>query len=285
MTMRLITYRLGGGKHTRVGIHLGKQVFDLSRSLGVNDMRSLLQGGPNLLTKAYKTMQSSSERVSLSDIQILPPISNPEKILCVGLNYRDHAVESNMEIPTEPVIFSKLPSCIIGSSDKVVKPSETSKLDYEAELVIVIGTEGRRIKESDALKHVAGWMNGNDISARDWQLTKPNGQWLLGKSFDCFAPIGPYIVTKVPDVNNLGIRCLVNGEPLQKSNTREMIFKPETLISYISNIMTLKPGDLIFTGTPPGVGMGRKPPLFLKAGDKVVVEIDELGSLENDIVD
>jgi len=149
----------------------------------------------------------------------------------------------------------------------------------------VIGTEGRRIKESDALKHVGGWMIGNDVSARDWQLNKSGAQWLLGKTFDTFAPIGPFLVSKVSDPNNLNIRCLLNNVEVQKSNTKEMIFKPEKLISYISQIMTLKPGDLIFTGTPAGVGFGRKPPLWLKSGDKLIVEIDELGSLENQVID
>jgi len=212
--------------------------------------------------------------------------------VCVGLNYRDHAKESNMPIPPEPVLFSKFPSTIIGPKNPIIKPEVTNELDYEVELVVVIGEGGRHIPESSALKHVAGYTVGNDVSARDWQLKKPGGQWMAGKTFDTFAPIGPSILVNplllspgdTFDPNKLGIRCFLNDKKVQDSNTSEFIFNVQQVVAYISRIVTLKPGDLIFTGTPPGVGFGKKPPVYMNVKDKVMCEIDELGSLENHII-
>jgi len=237
-----------------------------------------------LFDKAHAAVKSGSNVISANEVKIRAPIYNPEKIICVGLNYLDHAIEAGMKPPPEPVLFSKYASAIIGSDDAIVKPKETEELDWEVELVVVIGKEGRRISEANALSHVAGYTVGHDVSARDWQLKKPGAQWQSGKTWDTFAPIGPAIVTKVSNPHNLGIKCILNGETVQNSNTGQLIFKTEKLISYISTICTLKPGDLIFTGTPPGVGMGRKPPRYMKIGDKVECVIDEIGSITNTVV-
>jgi 2-keto-4-pentenoate hydratase/2-oxohepta-3-ene-1,7-dioic acid hydratase in catechol pathway len=218
--------------------------------------------------------------------QPAPPIPSPEKIICIGLNYADHARETGIEPPPEPVIFNKLPSAVCGDWQPIVLPKESREVDYEAELVIVIGQGGRHIPREEALAHVAGYCCGNDVSARDWQLRKPGGQWLLGKSFDTFAAFGPAIITadEIPDPGNLQILLRLNGQTMQRSSTSQFIFPVDYLISYISNICTLAPGDLIFTGTPPGVGFARKPPVFLKPGDVIEIEIEKLGILRNPVV-
>ena len=217
---------------------------------------------------------------------ILPPILRPAKILCVGLNYSDHARETGQEIPAEPLIFNKLPTTLIGHQQQIVLPRCSDQIDYEAELVVVIGRRGRNIPQSSALEYVAGYCCGNDISARDWQKQKPGGQWLLGKSFDTFGPVGPHLVTadEVGRVDDLEIECRLNGKTMQRSNTRHLIFPVERLVSYVSQICTLEPGDLLFTGTPPGVGVARHPPVFLQAGDRVEVEIERVGLLCNTVV-
>jgi 2-keto-4-pentenoate hydratase/2-oxohepta-3-ene-1,7-dioic acid hydratase in catechol pathway len=211
------------------------------------------------------------------------PIPDPQKIVCVGLNYRDHAAESNMAIPREPVLFSKFPSALIGHGEAIVLPRVSTKVDYEAELVVVIGKAGRRIPESAAMEHVAGYSVGHDVSARDWQLEKDGKQWMVGKTFDTFAPVGPTLVTRdeVPNPHKLGIRLRLNGKTMQESNTEQMIFSVAQLVAYLSVVFTLEPGDLIFTGTPPGIGHAMKPPVYLKPGDAAEVEIDSLGLLRN----
>jgi 2-keto-4-pentenoate hydratase/2-oxohepta-3-ene-1,7-dioic acid hydratase in catechol pathway len=216
---------------------------------------------------------------------ILPPILRPSKILCVGLNYADHARETDQEIPSEPLIFNKLPTAICGQAAEIVLPRCSQRVDYEAELVVVIGRGGRDISQSSALQHVAGYCCGNDVSARDWQKEKPGGQWLLGKSFDTFGPVGPHLVTadELTEPNNLEIVCRLNGKTMQRSHTGQLIFPIEYLISYVSQVCTLQPGDLLFTGTPPGVGVARNPPVFLKSGDRVEVEIEQIGVLGNPV--
>eukprot|EP01116_Phalansterium_solitarium_P021023 TRINITY_DN6399_c0_g2_i1.p1 TRINITY_DN6399_c0_g2~~TRINITY_DN6399_c0_g2_i1.p1 ORF type:complete len:298 (-),score=121.06 TRINITY_DN6399_c0_g2_i1:180-1073(-) len=281
--LRLVTFESGGSR--RIGAQVDKEVVDLAKSVGVTDMRSFLNLGSAGLKQAQDAVNSGKNRIALKDVTIKAPIDNPEKVICVGLNYVDHAIESNMAIPTEPVLFNKFASSIVGPNDVIVKPATTESLDFEAELAIVIGKGGRNISEADALQHVAGYTVAHDVSARDWQLKKPGGQWLSGKTFDTFCPLGPAIVTEVSNPSNLGIRCILNGTTVQNSNTNQFIFHPPKLIAYISAIVTLKPGDVILTGTPPGVGFGRNPPLYMKAGDKVTVEIDELGSITNTIVD
>lgn len=209
-----------------------------------------------------------------------PVVTNPEKIVCVGLNYLDHAKESNMKIPTSPVLFSKFNNALAAHQGTIAIPDDARNIDYEAELVIVMGKSAKQVSEQEALSYVFGYTCGNDLSARDLQFRSE--QWLLGKSLDGFAPVGPYIATSEElDPNHLAISCLVNGEIRQQANTKDMIFNCATLISYISRYMTLQPGDLIFTGTPEGVILGypENEQVWLKSGDQVVVTIESLGEL------
>jgi 2-keto-4-pentenoate hydratase/2-oxohepta-3-ene-1,7-dioic acid hydratase in catechol pathway len=214
---------------------------------------------------------------------LLPPTPPPEKIFCIGLNYRDHAIETGSEIPTEPVVFSKFNTALIGHGETICLPKVAHQVDYEAELVVVIGRTARHVSVGDAMQHVYGYMCGHDVSARDWQKGRPGGQWLLGKTFDTFAPVGPCVVStnEIPDPSNLAIRMRLNGEVVQESTTAQLIFDIPTLIAHLSTIVTLKSGDLIFTGTPPGVGAARTPPVFLTSGDQCSVEIDGIGTLTN----
>jgi len=213
------------------------------------------------------------------ELTLAPCVLDPAKIICVGLNYRRHAVESNMAIPSYPVLFSKFNNAIAASYETIPLPSNAENCDYEAELAVIIGRAGRNIPEAEALSYVLGYANANDLSARDLQMR--TSQWLLGKTLDKFMPIGPYLVTpsEIPDPQALGIRCSLNGQQRQNSSTGDMIFPVSTLISYISSYIPLKPGDVILTGTPEGVILGMKEKTWLKAGDEVVVEIDGLGSL------
>jgi len=217
---------------------------------------------------------------------IQAPIPDPGKVICIGLNYRDHAEESGMAIPEEPVCFSKFGNSIIGPGESIRLPAVSQQVDYEAELVVVIGKRAYGVAREDAFDYVAGYMNGHDVSARDWQIGKPGKQWLLGKTPDTFAPIGPWLVTRdeVADPHAMDISLRLNGETMQSGNTREFIFGVDELIAYLTQIMTLEPGDIIFTGTPPGVGMARDPQVFLKPGDQVEVEIAGLGVLGNPVV-
>jgi 2-keto-4-pentenoate hydratase/2-oxohepta-3-ene-1,7-dioic acid hydratase in catechol pathway len=216
----------------------------------------------------------------------LPPIPDPHKILCIGLNYRDHAAETGAALPREPVVFSKFATALIGHDQPIVLPRVSQEVDFEAELVLVVGKGGRNLNAASAPDHLAGFTIGHDVSARDWQLKKDGKQWLLGKTFDTFAPTGPHLVTvdEIPDPHNLAIRLRINGKTMQDSNTRQMVFNAGALLAYISQVVTLQPGDLIFTGTPPGVGIARKPPVFLQPGDLVEVEIEFLGVLRNPVV-
>jgi 2,4-diketo-3-deoxy-L-fuconate hydrolase len=210
------------------------------------------------------------------------PIPVPGKIICVGLNYRDHAAESGMVVPERPLIFSKWSNTLIGPGDPILLPSFSKEVDYEAELGLVIGTRAQRIAAADALAHVRGYLCANDVSARDIQFL--DGQWARGKSLDTFCPVGPLVpAAELPDPQSLGIRAILNGETLQDSTTADMIFTIPELISYISHSITLEPGDLILTGTPPGVGFARKPPIYLQPGDEITVEIDGIGTLTNPV--
>ena len=239
----------------------------------------------NGLDRAKAAYQTGLSKELFADGRLLAPIQSPEKVICIGLNYLDHAKESGAEVPTEPVCFSKFSSAVIGPDAAIELPPTSKQVDYEAELVVVIGKRGRDIPEAKARDYVAGYMNGHDVSARDWQIGRPGGQWLLGKTPDTFAPIGPYLVTKdeVPNPHALAIQLRLNGKTMQISNTNQLIFGIDRLIAHVSALITLTPGDLIFTGTPPGVGMARKPPVFLKPGDVVEVEIEGLGVLRNPV--
>ncbi|MDG1162271.1 MAG: fumarylacetoacetate hydrolase family protein [Burkholderiales bacterium] len=214
------------------------------------------------------------------------PISGTPKLICIGLNYSDHAKESNMPIPTEPVVFMKAISALNGPSDDVILPDNSVKGDWEVELAVVIGSTAKKVNESEALAHVAGYTICNDVSEREWQLEHGN-QWSKGKSFDTFAPVGPWLVTKdeINDPQNLAMWLDLNGKRMQTGNTNTMIFGVEKLISYLSHFVTLQPGDIISTGTPPGVGMGVKPePVFLKIGDEMRLGIDGLGEQKQNVI-
>jgi 2-keto-4-pentenoate hydratase/2-oxohepta-3-ene-1,7-dioic acid hydratase in catechol pathway len=210
------------------------------------------------------------------------PIARPGKIVCVGLNYRDHAEESGMALPERPLLFAKWPSSLVGPGEPIVIPEQAKEVDYEAELGVVIGTRASRVSAADALDHVAGYLCANEVSARDVQFA--DGQWTRGKSFDTFGPVGPLVPRdEVPDPQALRIRCLLNGEVVQDSSTAQMVFTVAEVIAFVSDGITLEPGDLILTGTPAGVGLGRKPPVYLADGDEVTVEIERIGSLTNPV--
>jgi 2-keto-4-pentenoate hydratase/2-oxohepta-3-ene-1,7-dioic acid hydratase in catechol pathway len=283
--MKLISFQQDD--QTRIGLVRGDRLVDLSEAdSGLpRCMKALLELGPQGLERV-RACADASDTLALADVKLLAPVSHPEKVICVGVNYADHAAESGMDAPSEPVIFNKLPTTLRAQGDEIVLPSLSNQVDYEAELVVVIGTGGKDIDKDQALQHVAGYTCGNDVSARDWQKGKPGGQWLLGKSFDSFGPTGPVLVTadEIPDPGKLAIQCRLNGQTMQDSCTDQLIFPVEELIAYVSSVATLKPGDLLFTGTPPGVGMARKPAVFLKPGDRVEVELEGIGVLSNPVV-
>jgi len=224
------------------------------------------------------------DRFLKSEVMLAAPVPRPGKIICIGLNYRDHAAESGMEIPKSPVIFSKFSSCAIGANEPVVVPNGSTQSDYEAELAFVMGRRAKNVRREDALSYVFGYTNFNDVSSRDFQFA--DGQWQRGKSCDTFAPFGEFVATtdEIPDPQNLSIKLRLNGDVMQDSNTSQMIFGVAELIEFLSRFITLEPGDVVATGTPPGVGFARKPPVYLKDGDTVKVEIDGLGVLSNPVV-
>lgn len=219
----------------------------------------------------------------LDDVQPIAPVPRPGKIVCVGLNYRDHAREANMDVPASPVIFAKFSTAVIGSGAPIELPRGSDRVDFEAELGVVIGRRARDLAEAEAGSCVCGYLNANDVSARDFQ--KLDGQWVRAKSCDTFAPMGPALVTadEVPDAGALAIGLRLNGEVMQASNTREFVFGVPALLAFLSTTMTLEPGDVILTGTPPGVGFARRPPVYLRPGDLVEVEIEGLGVLRNPV--
>jgi 2-keto-4-pentenoate hydratase/2-oxohepta-3-ene-1,7-dioic acid hydratase in catechol pathway len=226
----------------------------------------------------------ASAIVPLADVQLLAPVPRPGKIICIGLNYRDHAAESKMAVPESPITFSKYVTCVTNPSAPVFLPRTSEKVDYEAELAVVIGRRGKHVPVERAFEYVLGYTNFNDVSARDFQFA--DGQWQRGKSCDTFAPIGPAIVTsdEIPNPHRLRIQLRLNGQPMQDSTTEQLIFGIDRLVSFLSETVTLEPGDIIATGTPPGVGFARKPPVFLKPGDLMEVEVEGLGVLSNPVL-
>jgi 2-keto-4-pentenoate hydratase/2-oxohepta-3-ene-1,7-dioic acid hydratase in catechol pathway len=251
-------------------------------------VRQILEGGPELLRAVEEVAQRPQAiQVEAAKVRFHAPVPDPRKIVCIGLNYKDHAAESGAPIPREPILFSKYPTALVGHGEAIVLPPVSQEVDYEAELVIVVGRHGKNLAAATATEHVAGYTVGHDVSARDWQLKKDGKQWMVGKTFDTFAPCGPVLVTadEVPDPHNLGIRLRLNGQTMQDSTTKQLIFGVGQILAYLSQVFTLEPGDLIYTGTPPGVGFARKPPVFLKGGDVVEVEIDGLGVLRNPVVE
>lgn len=285
--MRLATLATPTGP--RPAVRVGDRYIDLA-STDPNlpgSVRELLAAGPAALAAA-KTAAARPTATSVSAVgaKLLPPVPDPGKILCIGLNYRDHAIEGGKAIPTEPVVFGKFSNTLIAHGDPIVLPKVSQKVDYEAELVIVIGKRGRHISVERAFDFVAGYTCGHDVSARDWQFRGEEKQWIIGKTFDTFAPTGPELVTtdEAPDPHNLKIQLRLNGQVMQNSSTKEFIFGVPQLLAFLSQVVTLEPGDLIFTGTPPGVGGARKPPVWLKPGDVVEVDIAGIGVLRNPVV-
>jgi len=285
--MRLATIQTPFGP--RAAVLNGNRLIDLHATDAQlpSHVRTLLEAGPAVWKAAAQTAgHPKAVTYDPGQVRFLPPIPDPRKIVCLGLNYRDHAMETAAAIPKEPVLFSKYATALVGHGESIVIPSVSKEVDYEAELVIVVGKRGRHLTPAEAPNYVAGYTIGHDVSARDWQLRKDQKQWMVGKTFDTFAPTGPYLVTadEIPDPHSLGIRLRLNHQTMQDSNTRQMVFSVGETLAYLSEVFTVEVGDLIFTGTPPGVGMARKPPVFLKPGDVTEVEIDGLGVLRNNVV-
>lgn len=278
--MQFATFEHHG--HTHAGVIADDTIVSL-KTAGFDDLLAVIQGGTGAFDKvrSFAPQAPQTARFQLSSVQLRAPISRPPKILCMGLNYRDHAAEAKLEIPKYPVLFAKYNNTVIGPGENIVLPRVSRKPDYEAEFTFVIGKGGRHIKGENWREHVFGYMNSNDVSARDYQMSV--SQWTMGKNFDTFCPMGPWITSadEIPDPHNLDISLTLNGERMQHSNTRELIFKIPETIAYLSSVMTLEPGDVILTGTPSGVGFGRKPPRWLQPADELIVHVEGLGMLRN----
>ena len=233
--------------------------------------------------KKLKRAEKSGLVALRRDVRLLAPVPRPGKLICIGLNYRDHATESNMPIPESPVVFSKFTTAVTGPNEPVVLPAASAKVDYEAELAFVIGRRAKNVTKERAMDYVLGYTMVNDVSARDLQFA--DGQWQRGKSCDTFAPMGECIVTtdEIPDPQRLTIKLRLNGQTMQDSSTDQLIFGIPELVAFLSETITLEPGDVVATGTPPGVGFARKPPVFLKDGDVMEVEVEGLGVLTNPV--
>ncbi len=275
--MKLIRFGAAGNEKPGVQLEDGRRL-DVSSFGQDYDEDFFGVDGIDRLKAWLQTNQQSCQKLS-QDVRLGAPLCRPSKIVCIGLNYAKHAQESGMAIPKEPVLFFKATSAIVGPNDDVVIPKGSTKTDWEVELAVVIGKKASHVSKSEAMNHVAGYVLHNDYSEREFQLER-EGQWVKGKSCDTFAPIGPFIATKdeIPNPNNLNLWLSVNGEELQNSNTSDFVFDIATSISYISEFMTLLPGDIISTGTPFGVGLGFNPPRYLKPGDVVELGIEGLGS-------
>lgn len=259
---------------------------DVSDIVDDFDERFFAQGGTTLLRDAVARRVAAGEVCALQEQRIGAPIARPHQIVCIGLNYRDHAAETGQAVPDEPIIFNKAPNTLVGPNDEVRIPRGSSKTDWEVELGIVIGTRCRYLAdEQEAAAAIAGYVLVNDVSEREFQMER-GGQWVKGKSAETFNPCGPYLVTpdEIPDVRDLGMWLDVNGVRRQTGKTATMLFGPTFLVHYLSQFMVLEPGDLINTGTPPGVGMGFKPPVWLRAGDVMELGIDHLGTQRQQVV-
>jgi 2-keto-4-pentenoate hydratase/2-oxohepta-3-ene-1,7-dioic acid hydratase in catechol pathway len=291
--MKLVSFRLhGAGASTepRFGALLsnGERVLDIAASIDAEPVRFL--DWFDVDGEWFRRARAAHERavagdsgaiVRADEVRLLAPVPRPSKVICIGLNYRDHAAESNLPIPKSPIVFSKFPTSVVGPEDAVVLPPTSAQVDYEAELAVVIGRRAKHVSRERALDFVLGYTNFNDVSARDFQFG--DGQWQRGKSCDTFAPTGPFIATgdEIPDPHKLSIAFRLNGVTLQDSTTEQLIFGIPDLVAFITETITLEPGDLIATGTPPGVGFARKPPVFIQSGDVLEVEIEGLGTLRN----
>jgi 2-keto-4-pentenoate hydratase/2-oxohepta-3-ene-1,7-dioic acid hydratase in catechol pathway len=282
--LRLVQYSVRG--EICLGVVIAERIVDVRKaanSAGLDakafaSTLALLEAGEGAL--AFVRTLNDESGVPLSDVRLECPVAS-RKIIAVGLNYKDHAIEAGLKIPDAPLCFAKFTSSLSGPFNSIQLPAEDSQVDFEGELGIIIGRKSQRVRESDAMAHVAGYVVFNDVSARKWQFD--DGQWTRGKSCDTFAPNGPFLVTtdEIPDPGTLRITTRLNGDIMQDSNTNQLIFNIPKLVSYFSHSFTLDPGDLIATGTPAGVGFSRKPPVFLNHGDVVEVEIERIGRLSN----
>ena len=278
--MKLLRYGPAGHEKPAIMDSDGK-IRDLSSHVSDIDGNSL---GDAELKKIAALDLAGLPEVSASE-RLGPCVGSVGKLVCIGLNYSDHAEESGLDVPPEPVVFFKATSSICGANDSIEVPRESTALDWEVELAIVIGKDGKYIEETDAPNHIAGYCVVNDVSERDFQINR-SGQWVKGKSADTFGPVGPWMVTKdeIPDPQKLSMYLEVNGESRQKGNTSTMVYQVNFLVAYVSKFMSLQAGDIISTGTPPGVGMGMKPPQYLKAGDIVTLGIEGLGDQRQEVV-
>ncbi len=280
--MKLLTNKTSKG--TSYGAVAGQGVIDLGRRQGSKypDLKALIAA--NAFAEAAKLLKEAPDH-KLSEIEFLPVIPNPGKIVCVGLNYQDHVVETGRDNTEQPAIFLRVAESQLGHKQPIIRPRESTHLDFEAEIAVIIGTPGKRITQQNAFKHIAGYSCYNDGSVRDWQ--RHTIQWTAGKNFDATGAFGPWMVTadEIPPNTTMTLSCRLNGETMQKATTGQMIFKIPKIIEYVSTWTTLVPGDVLVTGTPGGVGARRTPPLWMKPGDKVEIEIDKVGILENGISD
>jgi len=271
--------------YTEPGVIVDGTVVSLGNA-GFKSVRALIAGGEDALDRVRRWADDppGNQIQDAATAPLVAPVPNPPKIICIGLNYRDHAEESKMAIPETPTVFSKYSTAVIGPKAPIVLPRASSQPDYEAELAVVIGKGGRNIPEAQWRDHVFGYTIVNDVSARDFQMA--TSQWMIGKTFDTFCPMGPAIVTadEIEDPHTLGITLAIGGETLQSSNTKNLIFGVPKLIAYLSSVFTLEYGDIISTGTPGGVGFARKPPRWLRDGDEVAVTVERIGTLVNPVV-
>lgn len=280
--MKFIRY--GNEGEERTGVQIDGVNYDTSFYGRDYDEKFFETGGISELTAYVKSHQAELHAVP-EGTRLGSPIARPSKIVCIGLNYADHAKETNAPLPSEPIIFMKSTTSLVGPNDNIIIPKNSVKTDWEVELAVVIGKKASYVEEADAADYIAGYVLHNDVSERQFQLER-NGTWDKGKGCDTFAPMGPYLVTpdEIDDVDNLRLWLTVNGEKMQDGTTANFIFKVPYLISYVSQFMTLLPGDVISTGTPAGVGLGFKPPIYLRAGDVVELGIDGLGTSKQEVV-
>jgi len=289
--MKLITFKTSSNEENyRLGALVSDNaITDLTslvsdKNLTANDLLKCFDLENDFLEKAKQAISDNDlPKINRRNVEICAPVPRPSKIICIGLNYRDHAEESGMPIPKSPIVFSKFTNCAIGANEPVLLPGGSEQVDYEAELAFIVGREAKNVKREDAMNYVLGYTNFNDVSARDFQFA--DGQWQRGKSCDTFAPMGEFIATadEIKDPHNLRIQFRLNGETLQDSTTNQLIFKIPEIIEFLSASITLEVGDVIATGTPPGVGFARKPPVFMQNGDTAEVEIEGLGILSNPV--
>ena len=282
--MKFVTFQEGDSR-PNAGVLAGNRVIGLAAA-GFSDMLAVLASGPDgrQRIESFVSDPPANSTLPLDSVRLLAPVPRPPKVICIGLNYRDHAAEGRQEIPQVPTIFAKFSNVVIGPGQPIVLPKNSRKPDYEAEFMFVIGTGGRHIAAQDWQRHIFGYTIFNDVSARDFQSV--TSQWMIGKTFDTFAPMGPCLVSadEIPDPHALDISLRIADQVLQHSNTRELIFKIPDLVAYLSSVVTLEPGDVVATGTPAGVGFARKPPRYLQPGDEVIVAIEGLGELRNPVV-